>query len=488
MYENYTPDARKAMDVAEQEARRLGHEYVGTEHILLGVIKIGSGLAAQVLKELQAEPERVQQEIEKTVGSVHGEAPVGKLPFTPRTRKVLEYAVEEARGLGQEKVGTEALLLGLVREEEAVAAQVLANLGLTREKIAVRLMHALGRPYAVPKPPSAGKPRQPTLERFGLDLTALAKQKKLSPLMDREAELEAIQIVLTCRSQNNPILLGEPGVGKRALVRGLAQQRLIGPNWNWRLVAISLDQMIASTQNAAEFREALKAVLSEVRADGQILLFLDSLAPVALPRTEEAFHLACLLRAALSRNEARTITVATPQGYQATVASDVILGRHFRPITVLPLGRAETIAILRAQKSIYEAQHRVRIADDAVETAVDLADHYLTDRVLPGKALQVVDEAGAMLRLRYLQQAPENLFNLEAEIETLDRERDTAVSIQDFEQARRLRDQIDQLKERHQAALLRWREESKQNTGLVDRQAIAEVIGRMTGKTIAPPG
>jgi ATP-dependent Clp protease ATP-binding subunit ClpC len=496
MYKNITESARKVMEQANQEAQRLGHEYIGTEHVLLGLIKVEDGIAVEILKGFGLDAGELEQQIAKIVPSPSTGTVSQQLPQTPRTKKIIDNAIEEARALGQDYVGTEHLLLGLLRDEESAASQVLLNLGLTREKIAIRVMHALGRNPAqalavVHKPASVSIPSgpgpakfSPALDRFGLDLTALARQKKLTPLIDREAKLEEIEIVLACRAQSIPILLGEPGVGKRALVRGLALRYALGPNPNRRLIAISLDQMIAGTGNATAFREALKGVLGGVREDREILLFLDSLAALALPRTDEAYHAACLLRAALSRNEARVITVGTLQSYQASLATDVILGRHFRPIIVPPLGRAETLAILRNQKSAYEAQHNVRIEDEALEAAVDLSDRYLSDRVLPGKALQVLDEAGATLRLRYLQQAPEELLNLEAEIETLGREKEAAVAVTDFEQAARLRDQVEQLKERHQKALRQWQEEAKQQAGCIDRQAVAEVVSRMTGKTI----
>jgi ATP-dependent Clp protease ATP-binding subunit ClpC len=492
MYERFTDRARKVMQLANQEAQRFNHEYIGTEHILLGLVKEGSGVAANVLKNLEIDLRKIRLEVEKIVQTGPDMVTMGKLPQTPRAKKVIEYSIEEARNLNHNYVGTEHLLLGLLREQEGVAAQVLMNLGLKLEDVREEVLNLLGHNMATEesgggteRQTTKGKSKTPALDSFGRDLTELARQGKLDPVIGRATEIERVIQVLSRRTKNNPVLLGEAGVGKTAIVEGLAQL-VVDSNVpellrDRRIVVLDLAMMVAGTKYRGQFEERIKAVMNEVRRAKNTILFIDELHTlVGAGGAEGAIDASNVLKPALARGEIQCIGATTLDEYRKYIEKDGALERRFQQIIVNPPSREETVEILRGLRDRYEAHHRVQITDDALLQAVELSDRYITGRCLPDKAIDVIDEAGARVRLKAMTRPPD-LKDIDTQIEQLSQEKEAAVAEQDFERAASLRDQADKLKKKKETITREWREKSKEIDGIVDEEVIREVVGKMTG-------
>src|SRR5919199_1341571 len=476
MYERFTERARKVMHLANQEAQRFNHEYVGTEHVLLGLVKEGSGVAANVLKNLDVDLRKIRVEVEKIVQSGPDMVTMGKLPQTPRAKKVIEYAIEEARNLNHNYVGTEHLLLGLLREQEGVAAQVLMNLGLKLEDVREEVLNLLGHNMSESSESQGGG---------GGGGERTASQGKLDPVIGRQNEIERVIQVLSRRTKNNPVLLGEAGVGKTAIVEGLAQL-VVDSNVpellrDRRIVVLDLAMMVAGTKYRGQFEERIKAVMSEVRRAKNTILFIDELHTlVGAGGAEGAIDASNVLKPALARGEVQCIGATTLDEYRKYIEKDGALDRRFQMVVVNPPSKAEALEILRGLRDRYEAHHRVQITDEALEAAVELSDRYITCRCLPDKAIDVIDEAGARVRLKAMTRPPD-LKELDDQIERLNQDKEEAVANQDFERAAALRDQADKLKKKKETITREWRERSKEIDGTVDEEVIAEVVSKMTG-------
>ena len=508
MFERLTDRARKVMALANQEAQRLNHEYIGTEHILLGLVKEGSGVGANVLKNLDIDLRKVRLEVEKLVKSGPEMVTMGKLPQTPRAKKVIEYAIEEARNLNHNYVGTEHLLLGLLREHDGVAAQVLMNLGLKLEEVREEVLNLLGAgveseeapPSSEPQePPSMGAPpsgsdsagrrgaksKTPALDSFGRDLTELAKSGELDPVIGRANEIERLVQVLCRRTKNNPVLLGEAGVGKTAIVEGLAQ-RIINQEvpdllHEKRLVVLDLAAMVAGTKYRGQFEERIKAVMNEVRRAKNIILFIDELHTlVGAGGAEGAIDASNVLKPALARGEIQCIGATTFDEYRKYVEKDAALERRFQSITVEPPNADQTYDILKGIRPKYEAHHRVKFTDGALRMAIELSGRYIPGRVQPDKSIDVIDEAGARLRLRSMAKPP-NLAEIEEKIERLAIEKDESVKNADYERAAQIRDQMDKHRRERERLQVEWKERMSESVGTVDEEIIAEVVSKMTG-------
>src|SRR5437868_5636290 len=491
MFERFTDRARKVMALANQEAQRLNHEYIGTEHILLGLVKEGSGVGANVLRNLDVDLRKVRLEVEKLVKAGPEMVTMGKLPQTPRAKKVIEYAIEEARNLNHNYVGTEHLLLGLLREHDGVAAQVLMNLGLKLEEVREEVLNLLGagveneEPASQEKQASIGKSKTPALDSFGRDLTELAREGQLDPVIGRKNEIERVIQILCRRQKNNPVLLGEAGVGKTAIVEGLAQM-IIGNSvpeilHDRRLVVLDLAMMVAGTKYRGQFEERIKAVMNEVRRAKNVILFIDELHTlVGAGGAEGAIDASNVLKPALSRGEIQCIGATTFDEYRKYIEKDAALARRFQPIHVDPPSKVDAIEILKGLRDRYEAHHRVQILDAALTAAVEMSDRYITGRCLPDKAIDVLDEAGARIRLRSMTKPP-NLAELEEQIERLSIQKDEAVKNAEYEEAAKLRDQAETLRGKKEELQRQWREKAKEVDGVVDEEVIAEVVSKMTG-------
>ncbi len=508
MYERFTDRARKVMQLANQEAQRFNHEYIGTEHILLGLVKEGSGVAANVLKNLDVDLRKIRLEVEKIVQSGPDMVTMGKLPQTPRAKKVIEYAMEEARNLNHNYVGTEHLLLGLIREQEGVAAQVLMNLGLKLEDVREEVLNLLGHGMDGGEggggtgtqersggggggsgsgggSGKSGKSKTPALDSFGRDLTELARQNKLDPVIGRANEIERVIQILCRRQKNNPVLLGEAGVGKTAIVEGFAQMVVSGevPELlrDKRIVVLDLAMMVAGTKYRGQFEERIKAVMNEVKRAKNTILFIDELHTlVGAGGAEGAIDASNVLKPALSRGEIQCIGATTLDEFRKYIEKDGALERRFQNVIVEPPSPAQTIEILKGLRDRYEQHHRVQITDDALAKAVELSTRYITARCLPDKAIDVIDEAGARIRLKSMVRPPD-LKEIEEEVERLNAQKEEAVANQDFEKAASLRDQADKLKKKKEGLNKDWREKSKEKDGVVDAEVISEVVAKMTG-------
>jgi ATP-dependent Clp protease ATP-binding subunit ClpC len=493
MYERFTDRARKVMQLANQEAQRFNHEYIGTEHILLGLVKEGSGVAANVLKNLDVDLRKIRLEVEKIVQSGPDLVTMGKLPQTPRAKKVIEYAMEEARNLNHNYVGTEHLLLGLLREQEGVAAQVLMNLGLKLEDVREEVLNLLGHGIEGGETSERGgapagkssKSKTPALDSFGRDLTELARQGKLDPVIGRANEIERVTQILCRRAKNNPVLLGEAGVGKTAIVEGFAQMVVEGsvPELlrDKRIVVLDLAMMVAGTKYRGQFEERIKAVMNEVRRAKNVILFIDELHTlVGAGGAEGAIDASNVLKPALSRGELQCIGATTLDEYRKYIEKDAALERRFQMVMVDPPSKEQAVEILKGLRDRYESHHKVQYTDDALEKAVELSTRYITGRCLPDKAIDVIDEAGARIRLKSMVRPPD-LKELEEDIERMNAAKEEAVANQDFEKAASLRDQADKLKRKKETITREWRQKSQETDGVVDAEVVAEVVAKMTG-------
>jgi len=496
MFERFTDRARKVMALANQEAQRFNHEYIGTEHILLGLVKEGSGVGANVLKNMDVDLRKVRLEVEKLVKSGPDMVTMGKLPQTPRAKKVIEYAIEEARNLNHNYVGTEHLLLGLLREHEGVAAQVLMNLSLKLDDVREEVLNLLGagvdpeEASTESKGPGSssgksGKSKTPALDSFGRDLTELAQEGQLDPVIGRAKEIERLIQILCRRTKNNPVLLGEAGVGKTAIVEGLAQaiidndvpEILDGR----RIVVLDLAMMVAGTKYRGQFEERIKAVMNEVRRAKNVLLFIDELHTlVGAGGAEGAIDASNVLKPALSRGEIQCIGATTLDEYRKYIEKDGALERRFQTIMVEPPNNKDSFEILKGLRDRYEAHHRVQITDEALQSAVELSTRYITSRVQPDKSIDVIDEAGARIRLKSMSKPPD-LAEIEQQIEHLAVEKDEAVKAADYERAAELRDEAETLRRKKEEIQKDWRAKANEVDGVVDEEVIAEVVSKMTG-------
>jgi ATP-dependent Clp protease ATP-binding subunit ClpC len=498
MFDRFTDRAKKVMNLARQEAQRFNHEYLGTEHILLGLVQEGSGVAANVLKNMGIDLSKIRTEVEKIVKTGPSMVTMGQLPFTPRAKKVLELSMEEAGNLGHNYIGTEHLLLGLIKENEGIAAQVLINLGVKLEDVREEVLDFLGADTADEEEEEAtitesnpttanSKSKTPALDSFGRDLTELAREGKLDAVIGRANEIERVIQILSRRTKNNPVLLGEPGVGKTAIVEGLAQQiidnRVPDILRNKRIVVLDLALMVAGTKYRGQFEERIKAVMTEVRRVRDVVLFIDELHTlVGAGGAEGAIDASNVLKPALSRGEIQCIGATTLDEYRKHIEKDGALERRFQAVNVDPPTPAETLEILKGLRDKYEAHHRVAYTNEALEVAVELATRYINNRFLPDKAIDVIDEAGARVRIKSMV-APPDMRDLSGEIERLERQKDEAVSSQDFEKAAQLRDKAYQLKKKKEELQNKWRSEqsNKEQVGEVNAEIIAETVSKMTG-------
>jgi ATP-dependent Clp protease ATP-binding subunit ClpC len=494
LFERFTDRARRVVVLAQEEARLLNHNYIGTEHILLGLIHEGEGVAAKALESLGISLEAVRAQVEEIIGH-GGQAPSGHIPFTPRAKKVLELSLREALQLGHNYIGTEHILLGLIREGEGVAAQVLVKLGADLSRVRQQVIQLLSG-YAGGKESGGqgattggGSESQPSgslvLDQFGRNLTQLAREKKLDPVIGREREIERVMQVLSRRTKNNPVLIGEPGVGKTAIVEGLAQNIVEGDvpeTLNAKqLYTLDLGALVAGSRYRGDFEERLKKVLKEIRTRGDIILFIDELHTlVGAGAAEGAIDAASILKPMLARGELQTIGATTLDEYRKHLEKDAALERRFQPIKVDEPSVAHTIEILKGLRERYEAHHRVTITDQAIVAAANLADRYISDRHLPDKAIDLIDEAGSRLRIRRMQ-APPDYRELEDEIAKVRKEKEAAIEAQQFERAAKLRDREKELLEQRSTKEAQWRSEGVDLFNEVNEESIAEVLALWTG-------
>ncbi len=489
MFERFTDRARRVVVLAQEEARLLNHNYIGTEHILLGLIHEGEGVAAKALESLGISLEKVRQQVEEIIGAGQS-PPSGHIPFTPRAKKVLELSLREALQLGHNYIGTEHILLGLIREGEGVAAQVLVKLGADLGRVRQQVIQLLSG-YSGSKDPATtgGGTETPqgslVLDQFGRNLTQLARENKLDPVVGRENEIERVMQVLSRRTKNNPVLIGEPGVGKTAVVEGLAQKIVRGevPETltGRQLYTLDLGALVAGSRYRGDFEERLKKVLKEIKTRGDIILFIDELHTlVGAGAAEGAIDAASILKPMLARGELQTIGATTLDEYRKHLEKDAALERRFQPIKVPEPTVAHTIDILKGLRDRYEAHHRVHITDRALVAAANLADRYISDRFLPDKAIDLIDEAGSRLRIRRMS-APPDYRELEEKIASVRSQKEQAIEEQDFERAARSRDEEKTLMEERSQRETEWRTEEGQALAEVDEEEIAEVLSSWTG-------
>ncbi|MDD3233801.1 MAG: ATP-dependent Clp protease ATP-binding subunit [Candidatus Omnitrophota bacterium] len=484
MFERFTERARKVIILAKEEARRFNHDYIGTEHILLGLIREGEGVASSVLQKLGLSLENIRLEIEKLVQPGPATQIIGDIPFTPRSKKALELAAEEARSLGHNYIGTEHLLLGLIREGEGVASQVLMNLGLDLSKVRNEVMEILGSSIPGYSHP-ASKTKTPALDAFGRDLTALARDNKLDPVIDRKAEIERVIQILSRRTKNNPVLLGEAGVGKTAIVEGLSQLIVNGnvPEVlrNKRLIVLDLALMVAGTKYRGQFEERIKAVMEEIKRSQDVIIFIDELHTlVGAGAAEGAIDASNILKPALSRGEIQCIGATTMDEYRKYIEKDAALERRFQTIMVEPPSVDQTVEILKGLRDKYEAHHRVTFNDEALTAAAKLSDRYVSGRFLPDKAIDLIDEAGSRARLNVLIVPPE-IKDLETRVEGFKKEKEAYIKSQDFEKAASLRDQERQVRQQLEQLNRDWAQTKDKMRPEVNAEDIARIVSQTTG-------
>jgi ATP-dependent Clp protease ATP-binding subunit ClpC len=489
MFERFTDRARRVVVLAQEEARMLNHNYIGTEHILLGLIHEGEGVAAKALESLGISLDAVREQVQEIIGQGQ-QAPSGHIPFTPRAKKVLELSLREALQLGHNYIGTEHILLGLIREGEGVAAQVLVKLGADLNRVRQQVIQLLSG-YQGKEPATAGGPQEGTpsgslvLDQFGRNLTQAAREGKLDPVIGREKEIERVMQVLSRRTKNNPCLVGEPGVGKTAVVEGLAQGIVKGevPETlkDKQLYTLDLGALVAGSRYRGDFEERLKKVLKEIRTRGDIILFIDEIHTlVGAGAAEGAIDAASILKPMLARGELQTIGATTLDEYRKHIEKDAALERRLQPIQVQEPTLAHAIEILKGLRDRYEAHHRVSITDAALVAAATLADRYLNDRHLPDKAIDLIDEAGARLRIRRMT-APPDLREFDEKIAGTRRDKESAIDAQDFEKAASLRDAEKKLLAAKAEREKQWKAGDMDVVAEVDEELIAEVLATATG-------
>ncbi len=491
MFERFTERARQVVVLAQEEARTLKHNYIGTEHILLGLLREEEGLAARVLESLDITTERVRSQVVRIVGSGE-EVTSGQIPFTPRAKKVLELALREALSLGHNYIGTEHILLGLVRENEGVAARILLDFDADSDKIRNEVIRMLSGPGGRRQGAAAGsggqgegKKSSKLLDQFGRNLTKLAEEGKLDPVIGRETEIERIMQILSRRTKNNPVLLGEPGVGKTAVVEGLAARINKGevPELlkNKQIYTLDLAALVAGSKYRGEFEERLKKVMKEITQRGDIILFIDELHNlVGAGAAEGAIDAASILKPALARGELQTIGATTLDEYRKYLERDSALERRFAQIKVDQPSVEDTVKILEGLRERYEQHHRVNITDDALAAAAELADRYISDRFLPDKAIDLIDEAASRMRIKSMS-APPVYRDLEEEIETTRRDKEASIEAQEFEKAANLRDTERQLTTRKRQLEDEWAEGEEGDRPDVGEEEIADIVSMWTG-------
>jgi ATP-dependent Clp protease ATP-binding subunit ClpC len=498
---NFTDRVRKVLAMAREEAIRLQHDYVGTEHILLGLIREGEGVAAAVLTNLNVDLDQIHERVEESVRKGKATIALGELPYTSRAKKVLEFAMSEAREFNHSYVGTEHLLLGLLREEKGIAAQVLNSLGVTLDEARAETLKVLGSDVSPSEPAGIGggtgdapvgsgkpgdkKSKTPALDHFCRDLTDLARQNKLDPTIGRAGEIERVVEILCRRKKNNPVLIGEPGVGKTAIVEGLAQLIAGGEVTealkDHRVLALDMAAVIAGTKYRGQFEERLKAVMNEIQQSQTVILFIDELHTlVGAGAAEGAIDASNMLKPALARGELQCIGASTLNEYRKYIEKDGALERRFQPVIVDPPAVEETVEILKGLRGHYEDHHRIIIPDDALEHAAKLADRYITDRFLPDKAIDVIDEAGARARIAS-QVPPADVEELKTQLAEIAKRKEDAIGDQDFERAAELRDEEREFGQAIRKRQEAWEEERKKHRPQISPEDVAFIVGRWTG-------
>ncbi len=487
MYQRFTEKAERAITFSQQSAVELGHNYVGTEHILLGLVKEGTGVAARVLQAQGITEDKILREIDELIGrgDTVGDTPVG---FTPRTKRVLELAFKEARRMGQGYIGTEHLLLGIMKEGESVAVRIMMDLGVDPQKLLNELVKILNEET----PGSNGSPKSsntnsstPTLNQFGRDLTDMARDGKIDPVIGRDKEIERVIQILSRRTKNNPCLIGEPGVGKTAIAEGLAQKIVEGNTpeilSDKRVVTLDLSSMVAGAKYRGEFEDRLKKAMEEIRKAGNVILFIDELHTiVGAGAAEGAIDASNILKPSLARGEIQVIGATTLNEYRKHIEKDAALERRFQPITVGEPSKEEAVEILKGVRDKYEAHHRVKITDDALEAAVKLSDRYITDRFLPDKAIDLIDEAASRIRLKSFT-APPDIKDMEEKVERLSKEKEDSIRCQEFEKAARIRDEEQKLKNELEKVKDQWHQKNQTRTDTVTEDEIADIVASWTG-------
>ncbi|EUJ44827.1 ATP-dependent Clp protease ATP-binding subunit [Listeria fleischmannii] len=483
MFGRFTQRAQKVLALSQEEAMRLNHSNLGTEHILLGLVREGEGIAAKALYELGISAEKVQQEVEGLIGQ--GEKTVTTIQYTPRAKKVIELSMDEARKLGHTYVGTEHILLGLIREGEGVAARVLSNLGVSLNKARQQVLQLLGGGDSAASGRQTNTQATPTLDSLARDLTVIAREENLDPVIGRAKEIQRVIEVLSRRTKNNPVLIGEPGVGKTAIAEGLAQQivRNEVPETlrGKRVMTLDMGTVVAGTKYRGEFEDRLKKVMDEIRQAGNVILFIDELHTlIGAGGAEGAIDASNILKPPLARGELQCIGATTLDEYRKYIEKDAALERRFQPIKVDEPSVEESIQILHGLRDRYEAHHRVAITDDALDAAVRLSDRYISDRFLPDKAIDVIDEAGSKVRLKAYT-TPTDLKEMELELSELKKEKDAAVQGQEFEKAASFRDREHKLRKSLEEEKLSWKEKQGRDNSQVTEDIVAEVVASWTG-------
>lgn len=489
MFERFTEKAIKVIMLAQEEARRLGHNFVGTEQVLLGLIGEGTGVAAKTLKAMGVTLKDARVEVEKIIGRGSGFVAV-EIPFTPRAKRVLELSWDEARQLGHNYIGTEHLLLGLIREGEGVAARVLENLGVELNKVRSNVIKMLGeskptQATATAGSATSGKTKTPSLDEFGTDLTLAAQEQRLDPVVGREKEIERVIQILARRTKNNPVLIGEPGVGKTAVAEGLAT-RIVNSEVpdileGKKVIQLDMGLLVAGTKYRGEFEERLKKIMDEIRQAGNIILIIDEMHTlIGAGAAEGAIDAANILKPALSRGEIQVIGATTLEEYRKYVEKDSALERRFQPIIIEEPSVDDTIEIIKGLKPKYEEHHKLRISDDAIVAATELSYKYITDRFLPDKAIDIIDEAASKLRIQTSALPPEGK-ELEKQLKAVIKQKEEAIRNQEFETASNLRDDEADLKEKIREMSQKWREDNEENKPTVTAEQVAQVVSMMTG-------
>ena len=494
---NFTPRAQQVLALARKEADRFNHNFVGTEHLLLGLIKLGQGVAVNVLQKLGLDLETVRMEVEKQVGTGPDQKMIGNIPYTPRVKKVLALAAKEAKALNHTYVGTEHILLGLLREGDGVAARVLKNLDVDIEQTRQEILKELDPNFAAqeeagpgdapekPAPEKKGEVKTPALKAFGRDLTEIARKNEMDPVIGRKSEIERVIQILCRRTKNNPVLLGEAGVGKTAIVEGLAQEIAAGnvPELlrEKRVITLDLALMVAGTKYRGQFEERIKAVMDEIRRSKNIILFIDELHTiVGAGSAEGTMDASNIIKPALSRGELQCIGATTLNEYRKYIEKDAALERRFQAVKVEAPSIEEAVLILKGLRPKYEEHHKAEFTDKAIEASVKLSDRYITDRYLPDKAIDLMDEAGSRARIGTMTRPPE-VKTLEGDIEDIKSKKERAIKNQDFEGAAAMRDKEKQAKEKLESVLKEWRTTREEKRVKVDEEDILHVVSKWTG-------
>src|SRR5215211_5337185 len=483
-FDKFTERARKVLQLAQEEAQRFNHNYIGTEHLLLGLVREGEGVAAKVLANLGVELNKVRSAVEFIIG--RGDRTVtGDIGLTPRAKKVIELSVDEARRLNHHYIGTEHLLLGLVREGEGIAAGVLESLGVSLDKVRNQVIYVLNQSAAYSQQESRHSSKTPVIDQLGMDLTAAARANKLDPVIGREREIERVIQIVSRRTKNNPALIGEPGVGKTAIAEGLAHRIVAGdvPETllNKRVLTLDIGSLVAGTKYRGEFEERLKKIIEELRNTNDAVLFIDELHTlVGAGAAEGAIDAANILKPPLARGELQCIGATTLDEYRKYIERDAALERRFQPVMVEEPTLEQTVDILFGIRERYEQHHKVTITDEALRAAADLSIRYITDRHLPDKAIDLIDEAASRVRLRHAS-APPTLREAQRELDRVTKEKDGAINSQDYEAAARLREQESETRERVDTLRGEWQTSVAGDAPTVNEEEIAQVVAMWTG-------